>query len=639
MRGKHIDLIKVLMNHSEWITAKQLATLLQVSDRSVKNYVGEINYQEEGLVEASKSGYRIKKERAREVLGKQTVSLPETSSDRVNYMLTELLASDSTQDNGIDLYEISERIFVSYETLRKDLAKLRKKVKEYGLYANVSNAQVRLEGKEVNKRRLLSAILYDEFNQNIVSLAVVQEAFPEYDLEVLQNIILKECRKYHYYINDYAMLNLILDIAISMERIRKDCTFRTHIAEYKEFGKQETELVFSIAEQIENNFSIRIEGLELQELTSLIMSHLMIVDVHALNKENISSFVPDRSIKIVNRVLEYLNENYYIDTTNEDFVVKFSIHINNLLMRLDNNYSTKNPLTEHIKNSCPLIFECAVGVANCLNQMTGYRIDEDEIAYIAIHIGGNLENYEKQKDKLNCILLFPQYYDMADIMMSRINKEFNDLLHIQSVITKPSELEGVRQADMIISTIELQNEKWKHVVNVNPFLRADDVEKIRKKIYGIQKEKKKNYLRETLQRITSPEMFCNNQTSFNQEEVLKVMITEMEKLGYVSPDFIEEVRERERHSSTAFGRLAVPHALELTAYKTGIYIMNSEKPIEWGEHVVNLILLFAINRDDRVMFHEIFDNLVVLLLENQNLDLVLKSKSYDEFIDAILSCE
>lgn len=639
MRGKHLALIKILMNQSEWITAKQLASLLHVSDRSVKNYVGEINYQEEGLVEASKSGYRIQKERAKEILGRQAAALPETSSDRVNYMLTELLTGDSAQEQGIDLYEISERIFVSYETLRKDLAKLRKKVKEYGLFANVSNSQVRLEGKELNKRKLLSAILYDEFNQNIVSLSVVQKAFPDYNLEVLQNMILTECRKYHYYINDYAMLNLILDIAISMERIRKDCTFRTHAAEYREFGEQEAELVHSIADQIESTFSVRIEGLELQELTSLVLSHLMRVDVHALNRENIGAFVPPKSLEIVNRVLEYLNENYYIDTTDEEFIVKFSIHINNLLMRLENGYTTKNPLTDHIKNTCPLIFECAVGVANCLNQMTGYRIDEDEIAYIAIHIGGNLENYEKQKDRLGCTLLFPQYYDMADVMVERINREFSDSLLILSVVTKPSELESIRQGDMIISTIELQNGKWNHVVTVNPFLRADDLDKIRKKIYGIQKEKKKKNLRETLMRMTSPEMFFINRIYHSQEQVLKAMISDMERQGYVGPSFMEEVKERENHSSTAFGRLAVPHALELNALKTGIYIVNSEKPIEWGENLVNLILLFAINCEDRVLFHEVFDNLVVLLLENQNLDLVLKSRSYEEFIDAIMSCE
>ena len=67
--------------------------------------------------------------------------------------------------------------------------------------------------------------------------------------------------------------------------------------------------------------------------------------------------------------------------------------------------------------------------------------------------------------------------------------------------------------------------------------------------------------------------------------------------------------------------------------------MLSERPVEWEGNQINLILLFAINREDRVMFHEVFDNLIVLLLEHENMDLVLHSKSYPEFIDAILSCK
>lgn len=55
--------------------------------------------------------------------------------------------------------------------------------------------------------------------------------------------------------------------------------------------------------------------------------------------------------------------------------------------------------------------------------------------------------------------------------------------------------------------------------------------------------------------------------------------------------------------------------------------------------MVNVVLLFAINRRDRELFHEIFDNLIVLLLEYQSLEKVLGSNNYEEFIEAILMCE
>ena len=64
-----------------------------------------------------------------------------------------------------------------------------------------------------------------------MSLDMVQKAFPDYNMELLRDIVLTECKRYHYFINDYAMVNLILDLVVSMDRIRKNCTFRTHVAE------------------------------------------------------------------------------------------------------------------------------------------------------------------------------------------------------------------------------------------------------------------------------------------------------------------------------------------------------------------------------------------------------------------------
>ena len=107
----------------------------------MKNYIGEINYFETNLIEGSRKGYRIQRERGRELLGKQQqASLPETPGERVNYMIAQLLTNDSENGGGIDLYDISEEIFVSLETLKKDLVRVRKKLKEYGLYANVAGS-------------------------------------------------------------------------------------------------------------------------------------------------------------------------------------------------------------------------------------------------------------------------------------------------------------------------------------------------------------------------------------------------------------------------------------------------------------------------------------------------------------------
>lgn len=638
MKGKLLDVIRTLLKEEEPVTAKQLSVVLKMSERSIKNYISEINYFEPGLIDGSRKGYRIDKERGKTSLLGQNVRVPETPGERIGFIISELLAKDGEEVREMDLYDISEKLFVSYETVKKDMSRVRKKLKEYDLYINTDGSQITVEGKERNKRRLLSSVLYEEFSRNVLSLNIVQKAFPDYDLDVLREIILKQCKKFHYFVNDYAMLNLILDVVISMDRIRKKRTFITHIPEKRIFGTREKELSESIIRQIEEIYDIVYNKLEREELTGILVSHFMKVDFGSLNQEGLIETVGAECYQVVCRLLDYLKENYLIDVENEDFTIKFTLHISNLLSRLKNHYSARNPLAEHIKNTCPLIFDCAVSLADKLHELTGYRVGEDEIAYIALHIGGNLMTGGKGRDQLKCVLLFPQYYDFSERIMARIKAEFGENLTIAAVVTDLWEIESLEKPDLVISTLPAEESGTKEWVLVSPFLNDRDIAGIKEKIEKAKLTKRKQHLKQLLMQIASEELFCKNPDVKDQKEALNFMVDRMEQSNYVEPGFMKQVLEREEHSSTSFGHIAVPHSLKMDAHKTGMFVMLSNRPIPWGEHMVRIILLFSVNREDRAVFHEVFDNLVVLLLETIHADRILKCDSYEEFIDTIVEC-
>ena len=60
MEKQHNELIKILAENKEWQTAKTLAMKLNVSERSVKNYIAEIDQRaHRSSIESSKRGYRM----------------------------------------------------------------------------------------------------------------------------------------------------------------------------------------------------------------------------------------------------------------------------------------------------------------------------------------------------------------------------------------------------------------------------------------------------------------------------------------------------------------------------------------------------------------------------------------------------
>ncbi len=639
MKSKCTELIKVMLDHGNCMTANHLAGVLNVSERSIKSYIAEINYYEKGLIASSRKGYSIDSLKAQKVLDNSVKKLPQTSKERVNYIITKIITNDANGDKKTDLYELADELYVSFETIKKDLYKVKNRLLEFDLVISPANSYISLEGEELDKRKLLSLILYEEFSSNVMSLDIIKREFPDYDLELLQSLIQEECKKYHYFINDYALLHLVLDIIIGMDRIKKARTFGRSRNEGKYFGIREQELARNIAAGIERNFQICYNSIELEELTIILISHLMKVDFNTLRSDNIENVVGKECVRIVEEIRELLKKAYFIDTNNQDFIVKFTLHIKNLMTRMVHGYMTKNPLLEHIKNTCPLIFECAVEVADRLKEVTKYEINEDEIAYIALHIGGNLENRKSKRNIISCIILFPQYYDFSNKILEILKEHYGERLEINTVITSIDEVKKAEKADLIISTIQVFETIRMEWVMITPFLSDRDFKSIDDRIQKINLRKKKAGLKKHLMQISNPKFFYKNQEFKNKQEAVRFMTDIMKLEGYVNDTCYGDIFDRENQASTAFGHIAVPHSMKMNANKTGMFVLlNEKKPLEWDSHLVSIVLLFAINEDERAIFHDVYDNLIVLLLEKNNASKVTGCNTYIEFIEAVVAC-
>lgn len=81
-------------------------------------------------------------------------------------------------------------------------------------------------------------------------------------------------------------------------------------------------------------------------------------------------------------------------------------------MRAQTRSFCKNPLVSEIRQSCPLIYDVSVQLSGIIREKTGITLDEDEIAYIALHLGGALETQKELANRVPAVLYCPSYYNM-----------------------------------------------------------------------------------------------------------------------------------------------------------------------------------------------------------------------------------
>ena len=84
------------------------------------------------------------------------------------------------------------------------------------------------------------------------------------------------------------------------------------------------------------------------------------------------------------------------------------------------------------------------------------------------------------------------------------------------------------------------------------------------------------------------------------EDEREARVKELIGLGIVDETFITSVFMREEMSPTSFfGLFAIPHALEMSAARTMVAVLLSERGVKWGNETVHIVLMIAVCREDR----------------------------------------
>lgn len=633
MASKQGLLIQTLLEQNQQLNASQLAQQLGVSLRTIHNYINAVNTQYPDAIVSTPSGYRISPQLARKALNQEPNDIPQTAQERCTYILNRLIQSGGS----LNLYDVCDEIYISATTFQSLLGKMRRMTRDYDLTLTVASDTITLEGKERNKRKLLSSLLYSESSIAFTSMDSLQAAFPSIDIEQIRSDVMAVFGEYHYFINDYSLLNLLLHIAIAVNRMQNGCVNVDSEAQRGSFRTHEEEVAWQIIKRLESRFHVTFSAAEHYEMVLLLVSRASALDFESITTDNISQYIGSYCLALVNHLIATVQESYGIDLNEPEFFVRFALHIHNLLLRASNKAFCKNPLVTEIRQTCPLIYDVSVQLSGIILEKTGIAIDEDEIAYIALHLGGALETQKELSSRISAVLFCPSYYNMDSSLSERMNHRLGGKILLRNVCTHERELESIIPGQLVISTVRLHRVYDFPLVIISPFLTGTDCLAINRKVEELNTAAKREQFRKNLEALISPEIFEDGAGLGERDEAIRYICGRLLALDYTEPDYEKGIFEREAMSSTAFGQFAIPHQLKMIwAKHSAMYVYRSRTPIAWNDTSVNLVIMLCFNRDERKVFYEVFDPLCMVLLDSSNVKALLSCRDYKAFIDYLV---
>ncbi|MGV1034484.1 MAG: BglG family transcription antiterminator [Microbacteriaceae bacterium] len=611
------------------VTAAELAEALGVTDRSVRNYVAALNADRaEPVVLSGPHGYEL---RAGSALPNTSpaASSPAARSARILRSLVDARA-------GIDVHELAASLFVSDSTLESDLGRVRQRLEGSGLRLQRTGARLRLLGPETARRRLLSALFRDESQRDILELDEIQREFPAENLAAFKTAVIEALEAEQFTLNEYGINNVLLHVVIALDRLERlgapvDADTEAAIA-----GRSPAhhDIKRILSAQIRVHFATPLPETDLDYLAALVATRVATPDVG--KRATVGDYLEPARLASIEAIIERASGEYLVDLSDEDFGARLALHLHNLVNRARDNSFSRNPLTQSMKSSYPMIYELAVFVAGELQQVENIEIHEDEIAYIAMHLGAQLEQQRRTQDQVTAVVVSPAYHELPEQLHRRLDESLGSEVNIRNVITRSDVDWEQLSDDLVVSTIT-PPQPHDRVVVVTPFFSEADAEAVRTALSRIRRARRRSRIVRQLLGYFDEALFVRDPEVDSPEAMIRYLGERMVAQDIISPAYIEGAIERERLSSTAFTEsLAVPHAMTMSAKRTSIAISISERPLSWGASRVRVVAFIAFSESGRASFQEIFDQFVEVFSDEANVQrLVRHAHDFDSFIDEL----
>lgn len=618
------DLLEALSNASDWVDAGRLAELLRVTPKTIYNHVRRLNERAASpLIESSDRGYRL-------VAGTDPAGGASTPGrNRIDAILGRLLGTQAP----ISIYDLADELYMADSTLQVELRRVREEIGRFGITLSRKRDLISLSGTERDKRRLINHLIASQDTGSFAAFAGSQLLNSSYESLSLIEVVSDVLRTHGLGCTDYGLNNIALHVIVMVDRLRQHQTVsRDEIPTVDDAGAA-WEASQAICAAISETFGITTTDSEVYYLALTIALNTNILHEPSQLKQSIASYLTADELTQTREIVAGLERAYCLDMFDEAFDTRLALHFHDLRKRAASGSYVRNPLAARTKSAYPLVYDMAVFLANEFSRETGLTVNEDEIAFLAFHLGGYFEHNLLDTSKITCSLLYIGYHEMHLGSLEKINQVFGDEIAITNVSSISSCNLSMLSSDLVLTPIPLEVPDARMTLVVNPMLTREDLSKIRSAVDSILAAKRSRRMEGVIRQYLRPDLFRRNFYAGDRLEMIRALADDCIERGLCDNDFYEDVLQREDMSSTAIGnQVAIPHSFTSTTRDPFFSVVINDRPMAWGDQRVSMIWLIGISQNSRSSFRTLFNDILAILGDTENVSVLMGSTDYDNFI-------
>lgn len=589
----------------EYVSLDILADLMNVSTRSIRNYIKEANKALESIAEIlNKRGqgfHLLVYDRVKFDAFMTTVETkvdPDSKSNRLGSLIEYMIQADEQ----VTIDEIAFNMNLGRTTLVNEMTKANSLLSSYRLkIEGKPNQGIYLKGEELDLRFFIVDNAFDwmygyyPLDQDIVDM--VKALSKEHDFESVT-----EDRMIQFII-------ILLDRVLNgHEIVRLDEKFETL------FSSHDFNIASEFARGIEDRLPVKITDKETIFLTIPISGRR----TPTSNRTLANVEIPEEVHEIVRDIVNAIGFKQDVLDKNHSFFLDFKYHLTFLLNRVTFGIKVNNSLLPDIKLKYPVAFQMAKVAGDVIYNYYGFEVSEHELGYLSFYFEIFISHSEKEMINIKkAAIVCGTGRGTAKLLSIQLQKVFNTEIIFDLYSEKDITKKKLNQYDIVFSTIELPYNLEVPSITISEIFDADTVQKEVEKLqyihrYGLQNKTDDHHI---LSRLLKEDLFFKLNADQSYYENVDEMVGSLIENDYLDDAFLDRLRDRASKGSMVIGRdIAFPHTFNKGANDITLAIGVCNESLSSNDQSVKLVFLLGIPHDENTemenLLVKIYDEII-----------------------------
>ena len=625
-------IVDLLLKHPSGINANEISKEVHVSSRTIRNDIASINVSlmnAHCMINASKRiGYFITKdsvEKVKECITlmnaidhKQIASSP---MERKYYVLGQVIA------NGCcDIYELEEELYVSQQTLYKDITSFQKYLQDTYHFENLlfENGKIQLINDEVELRTLFYRIVKEEIymSNKLVDIHLYQLIKSHMDIEEIYDIVdylIGYCKTNDIKIPDQVLFIISWMILFSVVRCEQGHYVTIPIA-LQHKNEELQKMLHTLCSDL--HYEIRLEDM------SLLQNYMETLGLFGTQ----DSLIQTSNEDILHEFVAVMKHKYELDFESMPSLFEnFKSHLEFAIKRLLMDYQLINPLLQEVKTTYAFAYEIAMMIVPIVHKKYNLYMKEDEISFLALYIQPFLK---VQDTSVNIMIVYGTTQSYASFIETWVLQEFKERVQIVSIVPLSQMEVELKQhnVDLIISNTSIDTSSKVDIIEISQLPYEADRVKIEN---FISRQAMLSQSVSILHEVFSKDRICILYEDQSFESVIKQsceLLQQQHKIEDANT-FMEGIISREIVYPTRIDHgCYMPHPLMNNAKENSIVLTLLKGNVCKDGQDVRLVFVCAfepkINSDLKYIY-----NLINMCATNERLlDMIMELKTPEEIM-------